>query len=86
MNFVVALVAPYLTRLIIGAVLVIAAGGGFLGLKLHYTHVGYQQAISKIAAEDKETIDAYNQAVDTVHACRNSGGVWDQSERECVRR
>jgi hypothetical protein len=84
-EFIIALVRPYLVQLAVGAGIAAAAGGGFLTLKLHYTHVGYQQAIDAIAAEDKEAIDAADQARGRVSACRNAGGMWDQTEGQCSR-
>lgn len=86
MTFIVALLRPYLTQLITGSAIALAAGGGFLTLKIHYTDVGYSKAINAIAAQDKEAIDAADQARGRVDACRNTGGVWDITEGVCARR
>lgn len=85
MELLAALVRPYLLQLIGGLAIAAALGGGFLTLKVHYTHIGYDKAIAAIAAEDKEAIDAADQARERVGACRNAGGVWDQSEGKCAR-
>jgi hypothetical protein len=80
------LARPYLLQLAIGAGLALAAGGGFVAVKLHYTHLGCQQALDDIAADNKEAIDAADQARERVRNCRASGGVWDTANGNCERR
>ncbi len=77
---------PYLLQLAVAGAVVLVAGGAFVGLKIHYQNVGYQNAINAIAAQDKEAIDAADQARGRVDACRTSGGVWSQSDGVCAGR
>jgi hypothetical protein len=82
------LIAKFATQLIVAAVLAVIVGGGFIGLKLHYTNVGdvrgYQRAINEIAANNKEAIDAADQARRRVRDCWNAGRVWDSTEQDGV--
>lgn len=86
MEFLIALARPYLAKLAIAAVIAVGAGGGWLGLKLHYTGVGdaqgYQRAINEIASNNKEAIDAADKARERVRACWNAGRVWDSTEQD----
>jgi len=77
------LLRPYLFQIALYGAITVAAGAGFGALKLHYTHVGYQQALEDIAADNKEAIDAADQARERVRNCRASGGVWDAANGVC---
>lgn len=83
MQLILALVRPYLVQIAVVGALAVSAGGGFLALKVHYTNVGFAEAINKIAAEDKETVDAANEARGRVRACYAAGRLWDASEGQC---
>lgn len=78
-----AFIRPYLFKLAIGGVAALAAGGAFVGVKVHYTNQGYQRALDDIAADNKEAIDAADQARARVRDCRTSGGVWDAANGIC---
>lgn len=79
--------APYLLQLAIGAAIALAAGGGLIGLKLHYESQGYQRAVDQIAAENQEAIHEVDRARLRVRTCDADGGMrWDQVARDCVRR
>jgi hypothetical protein len=69
---------------IIGGI-VIAILGAYAGW--HYTIYkrGYDKAITDIAAENKEAVDAANKARIRVRECYASGGSWDQSGGMCQR-
>jgi hypothetical protein len=86
MNFISGLAAKFATQLIIGGVVALIAGAGFLGFKVHYTNAGYQRALDDIAADNKEAIDAGNKAVGRVRACWNAGRVWNSTEGVCAGR
>jgi hypothetical protein len=77
---------PYLFQIALYGVIAVVATGALVGAKIHYQNVGYQNAINAIAAQDKEAIDAADQARGRVDACRASGGVWSQSDGLCARR
>lgn len=47
---------------------------------------GYQAAIQKIAEQDKEAVDAANEARRKRRDCSISGGVWNASSGFCDRR
>lgn len=78
-------VVANLVRLIVAGLVALAAGGGFLAVKHHYTTIGYQRAIDGVAAQDREAIDAADQARERVRACIHNGGVWDVAEGQCRR-
>lgn len=68
----------------IGIGLVIAAiVGGFLYLKTHYYNQGYAAAVQAIAAQDQRAINARDEALAKVRACRNRGGTWDVVDGMC---
>jgi hypothetical protein len=78
-------IAPYLIHMAIGGGLVLAAVAGFVGVKTHYTNVGYNQAMEAVAAQDQEAINAAASARERVRSCRDTGGVWDVTEGVCRR-
>jgi hypothetical protein len=46
---------------------------------------GYNDAIKDVAARNAEAADAVRRAVERPRACRDGGGVWDQSRGLCDR-
>jgi hypothetical protein len=76
--------APYAIRLIMGAALLAGIGGGFLFVKVHYENIGYEKAISKIAAKDEKAVDDVRAAKNKVDECFNSGRNWDAVRGLCV--
>lgn len=80
---IAAFLAPYAIRLIAGAVMLSALGGGFLYVKVHYENVGYAKAISKIAAKDEKAVDDVRSAKNKVDDCFNAGHTWDTLRGVC---
>lgn len=73
-----------LGRTIAITVAIIAGVGiGWLVFAKHYENIGYAKAIHAIAAQDRRAIDARNNALETVKACRDSGRVWNVSDGVC---
>lgn len=78
---------PYLLQLAIGGALALAAGGGFVALKVHYQNVGYARAVHDVAVQNQEAVDAVNTARARVRDCNSRDGMrWDQVAGECVGR
>jgi hypothetical protein len=71
----------------VGAALVITAVliGGYALWSSHIEQRGYDRAISAIAAQDREAVNAADNARDHIRACRASGGVWRSSTGQCER-
>lgn len=85
--FISSWIAPYALRLAIGAVALVAAGGGFIALKLHYENVGFQRAVHDVAVQNEEAIRAVDAARLRVRSCDATDGMrWDQVARDCVAR
>jgi len=70
-------------QLVLVVSLLIAAALGFLWLKVHYEDIGYNKAMSAIAAQDKKAVERSNNARQTVRECFDSGGTWDVSNGVC---
>lgn len=80
-------IAPYLLQLAIAGGLALAAGGGFVALKLHYEHKGYARAVHDVAVQNQEAVNAVNERRAVVRNCNGTVGMrWDQVAGECVRR
>lgn len=77
MLLIVAFLRPYLVRIILISSLIAALGGGFLYLKIHYEHVGYNKAIAAVAAKDERALHAVREAIALVDKCYSDGGTWD---------
>lgn len=76
-------ILPGLTQLaILGGVLV-SILGAYYGFKAYHYNRGYNAAISDIATENKEAVDAANKLKANARNCAASGGFWDQSAGLC---
>lgn len=66
-----------------GALILSAIVGGFLWIKTHYYNRGYAAAVQAIAAQDQRAINARDEALAKVRACRNGGGTWNVTDGVC---
>lgn len=80
---IAAFFAPYIARIIIGAVITAIAGAGWLGAAIHYENKGYAKAIAAVAAKDKGAIDGVRQAKARVVECYGSGRTWNVTDGVC---
>jgi len=86
MSAIVAFLSTSIGRWVAGVGLaVLLLGGAALWIDIRAYNRGYAAAIAKIAAQDKEAVDAVNKAVNRIAECRASGGVWRQATGECQR-
>lgn len=76
---------PLLPRLILWGSVALGAGGAFLYFSHKYETQGYNRAISEIASDNQEAVNAANEARNKVTTCYDSGGAWDASRGVCVR-
>lgn len=84
--FVLFRALPLLWQLGIGAAALAAVGGGIWAVHHHIYQSGYDAAISDVAAQNKEAVDAADKARAAVRACNAVDGMrWDQFARQCVR-
>ena len=63
--------------------IIAGVGIGWLVFARHYENIGYAKAIHAIAAQDQRAINEKDKALETVHACRNSGRTWNVSSGMC---
>lgn len=61
----------------------IAVGWGVFATK--YYNAGHRAAIAQIAAKDRRTLDAVNQAIEDVDKCNSAHGQWDTTVGMCVK-
>ena len=75
--------SPLVIKLIAGAVVLAAIGGGIAYWSIHKYNQGYAQAIADIAARDKGAVDAVNKAKSKVDECVARNGTWDVTVGVC---
>ncbi len=78
---------PLLWQIGIGIALIGAVVGA--GAYIHHSiyQSGYDAALDKVAAQNKEAVDAVNKRRSLVRNCNATDGMrWDQAARQCVRR
>lgn len=75
--------APYLMRIIIGAVITTLAGGAVIGAAVHYENKGYAKAIAAVAAKDRGAINDVHEATKQVDACYSAGRTWNVVDGLC---
>lgn len=56
---------------------------GWVAFAKHYENIGYQKAIAAVAAQDRKALDHVNTALESVKACRSSGGTWSVPDGVC---
>jgi uncharacterized protein (UPF0333 family) len=69
--------SPLVMKLIAGAVVLAVIGGTIAYWSIHQYNKGYAQAITDIAAKNKEAVDAVNSAKTKVDECFNRGDAWE---------
>jgi hypothetical protein len=74
---------PLLVQLGIGLGLVGAVAGGYAYWHHSVYQSGWDDAKADTSAKDKEAVDAANNSVDPVRACRASGRVWRTATGQC---
>lgn len=74
-----------LARIATVAVVALAAWGGYALWKKSIYNQGYNSALADVEAANKELNDATREAVNAVRACRDAGGVWNQTTGQCDR-
>lgn len=80
------LIALWRYRYLIGAIgALVSLGGAYAYLRTHYYNEGFNAAISKIAAKDKEALNAVKKQLQIVDDCAKSGGIWDTTDGLCHR-
>jgi hypothetical protein len=67
----------------ITGIVIIAVSISWLAFSNHYYNKGWAAAIAAIAAQDRKAVDAKDKAIETVRACRDSGGTWDVVNGVC---
>lgn len=83
MQMIAEFFAPFMTRIIAGAIIAALAGGGWFGVAIHYENKGYAKAIAAVAAKDKGAIDGVRQAKARVDECYGSGRTWNVTDGVC---
>lgn len=83
MPAILAFLAPYLMRIILYASITAAIGGGFLYVKIHYEDIGYNKALTAVAAKDQGALDRVKKAKIGVDDCQEFGGTWDTVTGRC---
>lgn len=74
-----------LAKLLTYAVLALGVAGAYYGWRSSIYNEGYQAALAEVEAANKEAADVARKALERVRACRERGGVWQQSTGQCAR-
>lgn len=76
-------IAPYAIQLAIGVGVVALAGGALWGYGHHKYNQGWAAAIAAVAAQDQRAVNAKDEAVAKVRACRDAGRTWSIADGVC---
>lgn len=75
-----AVLVPTVRRLAIQVAVIAGVGTALYGLGHHR---GYSGAMDDVESQNKGAANAAREAVGNVRACRDGGGVWNQTTGEC---